>query len=246
MEEYSADLRGHRQRLRSRFIRGGLDALQDYEAVELLLTYAIPRKDVKPLAKLLLERFGNLSGILHATGNELLSVPGVGVHVAVLILLMREMMTKALEEKVREKPVINSREDICNFLRMKIGNERKETLMVFYLDSARHVIEFDFSQGTVDHTTVYTREIIERALLCRACGVIFAHNHPSGRKEPSPEDVQLTRHLEETLKRLNIEVIDHVIVTCNGVKSFIDSVDSPQLPAYSTGDLQHTAEAKSL
>ena len=245
MGEHSTGPGGHRQRLRSKFIRGGLAGLQDYEAVELLLTYAIPRKDVKPLAKLLIERFGNFTGILHATGNELLSVPGVGTHVAVLILLMREMMTKSLEEQVREKPVIDTRQDISNFLRMKIGNDKKEALMIFYLDAARHIIEYDISQGTVDYTTVYTREITERALLCRACGIILAHNHPSGSREPSPEDVRLTRHLEETLKCLNIELLDHVIVTCNGVKSFIDSVDSQLPPAFAVGDSQSTAETKS-
>ena len=245
MGEHSTGPGGHRQRLRSRFIRSGLEGLQDYEAVELLLTYAIPRRDVKPLAKLLLERFGNLTGILHATGNELLSVPGVGTHAAVLILLMREMMTKSLEEQVREKPVIDTRRDICNFLRMKIGSDKKEALMIFYLDAARHIIEYDISQGTVDYTAVYTREITERALLCRACGIILAHNHPSGSKEPSPEDIRLTRHLQETLKRLNIELFDHVIVTCNEVKSFIDSGDGRQLPAYAAGDLQ-TAEPKPI
>jgi DNA repair protein RadC len=127
---------------------------------------------------------------------------------------------------------------------MKIGSDKKETLMVFYLDAARHIIEYDISQGTVDYTTVYTREITERALLCRACGVILAHNHPSGCGDPSPEDLHLTRHLEDTLKRLNIELLDHVIVTCNEVKSFIDAVSRQPPLAFVAGDSHGTAGAK--
>ena len=221
MGETSTDSSGHRQRLHKRFARNGLEGLQDYEAVELLLTYAIPRKDVKPLAKMLLEHFQNISGLLHAPMNELLSVPGVGPRTAALILLMRELMIKSLEQDVREKPVINDRQDLCNFLRMKIGGEKKETLMIFYLDSCRHLLEYDICLGTVDHTAVYAREIIEHALICHACGIILAHNHPSGNCEPSAEDLHLTRHLRDTLARLGIELVDHVIVTRKGIRSFL-------------------------
>ena len=211
---------GHRQRLRSRFARCGLVGFQDYEIVELLLTYAIPRKDVKPLAKLLTERFHNISGLLNASANDLLSVPGVGLQTAILFRLMREMMTKALEDNLRNAAVFNSRQDICDFLRMKIGGSPKETLVVFYLNSGRRMIEYDLYHGTVDHTNVYAREIAERALLTHACGVILAHNHPSGNPRPSPDDLVMTAGLRRTLAQLDITLFDHVIVTPTAAVSF--------------------------
>ena len=220
MAEENNGSAGHRQRLRSRFARGGLTGLQDYEIVELLLTYAIPRKDVKPLAKMLLEKFRNLSGLLNASANDLLAMPGIGTQTAILFRLMHEMMVKALEEDIRSNPVINSRKDISDFLRMKIGSSPKETLMVFYLDSGRHIIDYDLYQGTVDHTTIYAREITERALLSHACGVILAHNHPSGNLKSSSDDLVLTVDLKKTLANLGINLIDHVIVTQSDVMSF--------------------------
>lgn len=220
MEDANHSSGGHRQRLRSRFARCGLVGFQDYEIVELLLTYAIPRKDVKPLAKLLTERFHNISGLLNASANDLLSVPGVGIQTAILFRLMREMMTKALEDNLRSAAVFNSRQDICDFLRMKIGGSPKETLVVFYLNSGRRMIEYDLYHGTVDHTNVYAREIAERALLTHACGVILAHNHPSGNPRPSPDDLVMTAGLRRTLAQLDITLFDHVIVTPTAAVSF--------------------------
>ena len=211
---------GHRQRLRSRFARSGLTGLQEYEIVELLLTYVIPRKDVKPLAKLLLEKFHNISGLLNASANDLLSMPGIGTQTALFFRLMHDMLTKSLEENIRKVPVVNSRKDICDFLRMKIGSSPKETLLVFYLDSGRHMIDYDIYQGTVDYTTVYAREIAERALLSHACGIILAHNHPSGNTKPSSDDLLLTIDLKKTLAHLGIKLIDHVIVTRSEAVSF--------------------------
>ena len=210
---------GHRQRLRSRFARSGLSGLQDYEIIELLLTYAIPRKDVKPLAKLLLEKFHNISGLLSASGNDLLSTPGIGTQTAMLFRLIHEIMVKSLEEGVRANPVFNNRKDISDFLRMKIGSSPKETLMVFYLDSGRCMIDYDVFKGTVDHTTVYAREIAERALLTHACGIVLAHNHPSGNLKPSTEDLVFTSDLKKVLAHLGIQLIDHVIVTASDIVS---------------------------
>lgn len=216
---------GHRQRLRNRFIKAGLDGLHDYEAIELLLTYAIPRKDVKPAAKLLIERFGNISGIMNASPAELLSVPGLGKATIVLILLARELVTKSFEEKLREKQAINSATDVVNFLRLKIGSGKKENLVVFYLNSCRHMIEYDLYKGTVDNAAVYAREITERALICHACGVILAHNHPSGNCTPSPEDIILTNSLKDTLARLGIKLIDHILVTPQQSRSVLYKSD---------------------
>lgn len=223
---------GHRQRMRSRFARGGLNGMQDYEVLELLLTYAIPRRDVKPLAKFLIEKFHDLPGVFRATGQELLDIPGLGTNSVTLILFIKELMPKILEYEVRQKKIINDRSDIIDFLRMKIGNERKETLIVFYLDSARGLIEYDMHRGTVDHAAVYVREITERALLSHAAGVILAHNHPSGGSSPSTEDLQLTRNLRSALSQLGIELIDHFIVTRSGIDTFAHDIEGipPESP----------------
>ena len=223
MGEENNSLAGHRRRLRSRFARSGAAGLQDYEIIELLLTYAIPRRDVKPLARMLLDKFQNLAGVLHASGSELLSVPGIGSRTAMLIILMREIMLKAMEQDIREKPVINTRQDIFKFLRLKLGSEKKETLMVFYLDSGRHIMEYDIWRGTVDRTVIYTREIIEKALICRACGVILAHNHPGGSKGLSQEDLKLTENMKDTLSRLGIELLDHIVVARSSVTGYMES-----------------------
>ncbi|MBQ9502516.1 MAG: RadC family protein [Lentisphaeria bacterium] len=214
------DSSGHRKRLRARFSANGIDCFQEYELVEFLLTYAIPRRDVKPLAKLLVERFGDAAGIVNASAQELLSIPGMGTGAVTFLVFIRALMTKCLEEKVRRQKTIDSVSDVSDFLRMKIGSGGKETLMVFYLDSRRHLIDYELYRGTVDHTAIYAREVVERALLCHACGVILAHNHPSENCEPSGEDISLTRSLKETLSRLGIELVDHVIVSSSECRSF--------------------------
>jgi DNA repair protein RadC len=212
---------GHRQRLRSRFARSGLSGLQDYEIIELLLTYAIPRKDVKPLAKLLLEKFHNISGLLNASGNDLLSTPGIGTQTAMLFRLIHEIMVKSLEEGVRANPVFNNRKDISDFLRMKIGSSPKETLMVFYLDSGRKLLGVWEQSGTVNNAAVAPREIAEKALLLHAAGVILAHNHPSGSCAPSQSDVNFTRTMFNALELLGIQLLDHIIVTHDHYKSLM-------------------------
>jgi DNA repair protein RadC len=234
MKVESTTAHGHRQRMRSRFARSGLNGMQDYEVLELLLTYAIPRRDVKPLAKFLIEKFHDLPGVFRASGQELLDTPGLGTNSVTLILFIKELMPKILEYEVRQKKIINDRSDIVDFLRMKIGNERKETLMIFYLDAGRGLIEFDMHRGTVDHAAVYVREITERALLCHAAGVILAHNHPSGGIAPSTEDLQLTRNLRNALAQLGIELLDHFIVTRSGIDTTAydikDTASDPSLP----------------
>ena len=214
------DNSGHRKRLRARFSANGIDCFQEYELVELLLTYSIPRRDVKPLAKLLIERFGDTTGVINASAQELLSVPGMGTGAATFLIFVRALMTKCLEKKIRNQRTIDSVSDVSDFLRMKIGSGSKETLLVFYLDSRRHLIDYELYRGTVDHTAIYAREVVEHALLCHACGVILAHNHPSENCDPSPEDISLTRSLRETLSRLGIELVDHVIVSPSECRSF--------------------------
>ncbi len=213
----SAD--GHRRRLRERFLRAGLDGLLDYESIELLLTYAILRSDVKPPAKLLLEEFGSIEKVLDAPAADLLECKGVGPSAVTLILLVRQLCTKYLEQKVRGVDVFDSTSKVVDFLRMKLGGGRKETCIVLFLNAQNHLIDYEIYPGTVDRASIYAREVAEKALLYRACGVILAHNHPSGVCDPSPADLQLTRKLKAALELLTIELCDHIIVTPSAYRS---------------------------
>lgn len=210
---------GHRRRLRERFLRAGLEGLQDYEALELLLTYAIPRCDVKPVAKQLLERFGTIEKVLDAPPGDLLECAGLGPAAVTLVVLLKQLCSKYLEQKARDVDVLDSTSRVVDFLRMKLGGGRKETCMVLFLNSQNHLIAYETYPGTVDRASIYAREVAEKALLCRACGVILAHNHPSGVCEPSPADLHLTRKLKAALELLTIELYDHIIVTPSAFRS---------------------------
>lgn len=205
---------GHRARLRRRFLDNGLGALHDHEALELLLTYAIPRRDVKALAKTLIARFGSFERVFDATEYELADVPGVGENAASLILLCKGICAKYLEHKVKDEPIeLASPEAVVNFIRMKIGGNPKESMLVIFLNARKFLLGYHILPGTVDRTVVYRREILERCFFCKATAVILAHNHPSGICEPSPEDIALTRKIHAALASTDIELLDHLIVS---------------------------------
>ena len=217
-------LAGHRQRLRQRFLRGGIAALNDYEVLELILSGAIPRRDVKPIAKALIERFGSFEAVLDATGDELLDIPGLGPSGTVALLLIRQTCIRYLEQQVRKTDLLASPKQISDYLRMKLGGGKKETLMVLYLDARRQLIASETYPGTVDHATIYRREVLETALKTRASGVILAHNHPSGICEPSSSDLVLTREIGHVLREIRVDLFDHYVVTPAACRSifFID------------------------
>lgn len=204
---------GHRQRLRERFLKAGIDGLQDYEAIELLLTYAIARRDVKPQAKALFERFGSLEGLLDAQAEELEEIPGLGRSSAALLLLIRALCSRYLEQRVRRGDVFRDRQDIVDFLRMKLAGGRRETMAVLYFSSRNKLILYETYPGTVDRAALYPREVAASALRCHASGVIVAHNHPSGICMPSPQDIELTGMLKEALRTINVLLYDHYVVT---------------------------------
>lgn len=212
---------GHRQRLRERFLRAGLNGLQDYEALELLLTFAIPRQNVKPIAKQLLEKFGSVEKVLDAAPSDLLEIPGLGPAAVTLVVLLKQLCACYLEQKARAVDVLDSPQKLVNFLRMKLGGGKKETFMILFLDAQNQLINYQSIQGTVDRAAVYAREVAERALLSRASCVVAAHNHPSGICQPSMEDIQLTRRLHAALELLGIRLIDHFIITPTAHRSII-------------------------
>jgi len=222
--EDKPDYLGHRKRLRERFQRSGSEGMHDYELLELLLTYAIPRKDVKPYAKDLIKRFGSLSGVLDARQEELEEVVKVGPISAILIRLVKEVCGFYLAEIMKGKDVLSSPQAVLDFARMKLSGFSHEAFMVVFLNAKNRVLDYKILQeGTVDRAVIYPRRIIEEALSRHAAGIIFVHNHPSGDAQPSPEDKQLTRSLVEAARTIDLRVLDHLIVGKEGYCSFVES-----------------------
>jgi DNA repair protein RadC len=204
---------GHRGRLRERFIKSGLEGFHDYEAVELLLTYAIPRRDVKPLAKILIQRFKGLRGVFDATLEELSTVKGVGENAAVLIKLLKEAAGAYLKEGVMKKDVVRSAKDVVDYLNLTLSGEKVEKFLALYLNSKNEILGVEtLHEGSIDRTFVYPRKAIENAFKHNARSVIFVHNHPSGDPTPSEVDRKLTKELEAAASALDIIVHDHIII----------------------------------
>ena len=211
---------GHRDRLRERAMAGGLAALPDYEALELYLFRAVPRGDVKPLAKQLLLRFGSLSGVLGATVEALKSVNGVGEAVALDLKLAHEMALRMARESVGRRAVISSWSALLAYVKTALAHETREQFRVLFLDKKNQLIADEvMNRGTVDHAPVYPREVMRRALELSASAVILVHNHPSGDPTPSTADVDMTRQIIDAGRPLRIAVHDHLIAARDGVAS---------------------------
>jgi len=214
---------GHRQRLRERFIKNGLAGLADYEVVELILTLAIPQGDVKPTAKALIERFGNLRGILDAPPEELKQVRRIGEVTIAALRLIREVAALYLQQSAEEQDSLSSPDALASFWRMKIGSLPNEVFHVGYLDSGYRLLRDGvetLEEGTVDRAAVYPRRVIEAALRRGAAAMVFAHNHPNGDVTPSEQDKVLTRALVLAATTVQIKVLDHLIVSPDKVFSF--------------------------
>ncbi|HLG16901.1 MAG TPA: DNA repair protein RadC [Blastocatellia bacterium] len=211
----------HRERLRKRFLSAGPDALQDYELLELLLTFVMKQGDVKPAAKALIERFGSLPAVFDATQEELEGVEGVGQVSGILVRLVKELFAAYMAEAVKPKAALSSPEAVVDFARVKLAGLPHEAFMVIFVNVKNEVITHEIiHEGTVDRAVVYPRRIIERALAHRAVGLILVHNHPSGHPEPSAEDKVLTRSITEACRTMEIRVLDHLIVGKRGHFSF--------------------------
>lgn len=216
---------GHRKRLRERFRRAGFKGFQDYEAIELLLSYAIPRKDVKPLAKNLIKRFGSLRGVLDAEFDELRSVEGLSERSATFINVLKECGTLYLREGiVRTSKKISSTSGLLDYCRSAMSGLKDEQFRAVFLNSQNEVIEDEvINEGTVNQSVVYPRKVMERALHYSATAMIFVHNHPGGSCRPSREDKALTTELVSVAKGLGIRVHDHLIICRSGYFSFLES-----------------------
>ncbi len=208
---------GHRERLRQRFRESGDTALADYELLELLLFRLIPRRDTKPIAKALIERFGSLAEVVGAPVHLLREVKGVGDSVAIDVKLVGAIAHRSLKSALRNRPVLASWSSVIDFCRAAMAFEPREQFRILFLDKRNQLIADEIQQtGTVDHTPVYPREVVKRALELSATALILVHNHPSGDPTPSRADIDMTATIISTAKPLGITVHDHIIIGKNG------------------------------
>ena len=203
---------GHRKRLRERLRRGGHMALHDYELLEIILFPAPPRRDVKPLARDLLDRFGDLSGVLSAADARLLEVTGIGQEFIAEFRLIEAVALNFGQSRIMHKPVLANWNQMINYCRTKIAEKNREEFHVLFLDKKNHIIADELmGSGTVDHAPVYPREVIKRALELSASALILVPNHPSGDPTPSKADIDMTNKLYALASQFNIVVHDHLI-----------------------------------
>ena len=214
---------GNRQRLRERFLRAGFVGFNDYEIVELVLTLAVPRSDVKQPAKALIARFGNLRGILDAPLEELQQVKGIGSVTPVALQVIRAAATLYLQQSAESSEVLLEPDKISAFWRLRIGALSDEVFEVAYLDSSYRLLRDGverLAEGTVDRATVYPRQVVEAALKRKAAALVLAHNHPNGHVQPSEQDKTLTRALVLAAETIHLNIVDHLIVSPDDVFSF--------------------------
>ena len=213
---------GHRRRIKNRFISSSLDAFSDYEVLELLLTFAIMQKDVKPIAKDMVHRFSSFQGVLDAPVSELIKIKGISEHAALLIKLVKACSDYYLRKKIiSRKDIIASPDDLFAYCTSSMAALDNEQFRVIHLNSKNEVIYDEIIQeGTVDQTVVYPRKIMERALEKKSVALILVHNHPSGDPAPSRHDMHLTRSLAQPAGVFNISIHDHIIIGSHGHYSF--------------------------
>jgi DNA repair protein RadC len=208
---------GHRERLKTRFREAGAEALPDYELLELLLFRSIPRRDVKALAKALIAKFGSFAEVLNAPEERLREVPGIGESVATDLKLVVAASHRLARGELRKKPLLSSWSQVIDYCRQTMAFEMREQFRILFLDKRNGLITDEVQQtGTVDHTPVYPREVVKRALELSATAIILVHNHPSGDPTPSSADIQMTKQIVEIAGPLGVTVHDHIIVGRDG------------------------------
>ena len=221
LPETRAHYHGHRERLRERFREAGPAALADYELLELILFRALPRRDVKPLAKELLRVFGSFGEVIAATELRLRQVDGVGDAVVAELKIVQAAAQRLLRDEVRRREVLSSSSSVLDYCRSTMAFQDREEFRILFLDRRNKLIADEVQQtGTVDHAPVYPREVVKRALELAATAIILVHNHPSGDPTPSRADIQMTQAIVDVAKPLGIAVHDHIIVGRDGHASF--------------------------
>lgn len=204
---------GHRNRLKNRFIEEGLDSFEDHQILELVLFYAIPRKDTNELAHFLIEKFGSLSGVFEADSKELAKTPGIGENSATLLALIPSLARIYFKDRWGIRPELNSTTKAGEYVLTLFAGRPYEVFYVICLDAQHKVINAAIvHEGTIDQAQIYPRLIVETALRHKAHSVILAHNHPGGSSVPSPQDIEATKKIRQALEPISITVLDHIIV----------------------------------
>lgn len=212
-----AHFHGHRDRLRQRFKGNGADALADYELLEILLFRFIPQRDTKPIAKALIDHFGSLAQVFGAPTSRLIEVKGIGELVANDLKLISAILQRTLKSEIQGKPALSSWSTVIDYCYTAMAFEKNEQFRILFLDKKNVLIIDEVQQtGTVDHTPVYPREVVKRALELGATAIILVHNHPSGDPTPSRADIEMTKTIVDTAKPMGITVHDHIIIGKDG------------------------------
>ncbi|MHC8509027.1 MAG: RadC family protein [Rhodospirillales bacterium] len=211
---------GHRERVRARFDKIGAEALEDYELLEMMLFWVIPRGDTKPLAKNLLKKFGSFAGVMHADMAEIAGVIGAGPATARFFTDMRAAALRMAQDELMHRPVLSNWAALVDYCKARMGPDKQESFRLLFLDRKNNLMADEEQQrGTVDHTPVYPREVIKRALELEAAAIIMVHNHPSGDPTPSKADVEMTREVKDAAAKMSIALHDHIVVARGGVAS---------------------------
>ena len=215
--------KGHRERIRQKYLQGGYSAFLEYEILELLLTYTIPIKDTKPIAKELIEKFGNLDGVVMASIDELMSVKGIKQNSAIFLKLLGDISKYLYRGDMKRDGIqLRDKESLLKYLRSDIGFSSREEFKVIFLNNFNILVGSEtLFVGTIDKSAVYPREILEKVIQYKAKGVIFAHNHPSGNLRPSKQDIQITEHMQEVLEMIDVKLLEHIIITKDGYFSLL-------------------------
>ena len=224
------DNQGHRERIREKFLNNGIDGFAEYEILELLLTYCIPRKDTKPIAKELLNKFKSLDNVFKASFDKLSAIDGLGKNTIAFLKLMGDLPSIIYKDELKNKKLVDketlkilNKDILLKYLRNKIGYEEIEKFYIIYLSSSNEVIEFEEnSVGTLDRSSVYPREIYKKVINLNAKSIILAHNHPSDNITPSKSDIELTNEIAKGLKNFGALLIEHIIITKNSYFSFLE------------------------
>lgn len=211
------DKTGHRDRLRSRFRSAGADALADYELIEMILFRVFPRGDTKPIAKRLMARFGSFADVINAPVERLMEVEGIGARAVDELKLVRAAALRMMQGEIKGRTVLATWKAVVDYCRAAQGFDDRERFRILFLDKKNQLIADEVQQeGTVDHTPVYVREVVKRALELAATAVILVHNHPSGDPTPSRADIDMTRMIVAAAKPLGVTIHDHIIVGRSG------------------------------
>lgn len=219
-------MQGHRKRLREKYLKIGYKGLEDYEVLELLLTYSIKLKDCKGIAKNLLLKFKSIDKIINAELNDLKEVEGIGSETALYLKVVGDTMSNHYFKNVKKADLttLKGKNDLINYLKDDVGSLKSEEFKVIYLSSDNKIVSDEILfKGTIDRSVVYPRKIMERAIDNRAKGIIFAHNHPSGNLTPSKKDIEVTLEMQELLEKVDIKLLDHIIVSDESYFSFYEN-----------------------